>query len=249
MLLDHVVVVLYEPQDPVNIAATVRAMKNMGIRTLRLVSPVTYDAERIEGIAHDTADVVAGIRHFDSLDAALADCVHIAAYTRRRRAAKRASADARQTAQTLLAYATAGPVAILFGREDHGLPNEALDRAHIVSTIPTTDHASLNLAQAVLIALYELHLAAGDATRTIDPPKHDAPLANAEQFELFFADAERALVAIEFFKTRYPEHIMRSIRSLAHRAGPDAREINLLRAAAIEVVRSLERVAKGTSQV
>jgi TrmH family RNA methyltransferase len=243
MLLDHVVVVLYEPQDPVNIAATVRAMKNMGTRTLRLVNPVTYDAERIEGIAHDTVDVVSGIRHFDSLDAALADCIQVAAFTRRRRAAKRTSADARQTARALLAYATAGPVAIVFGREDHGLPNEALDRAHIVSTIPTTDHASLNLAQAVLIALYELHLAAGDATRTIDPPKHDAPFATAAEFELFFADAERALVAIDFFKTRYPEHIIRSIRSLAHRAGPDAREITLLRAAAIEVVRSLERAS------
>ena len=36
------------------------------------------------------------------------------------------------------------------GREDKGLPNEILDRAHLVVTIPTTDHASLNLAQAVL---------------------------------------------------------------------------------------------------
>jgi TrmH family RNA methyltransferase len=247
MLLDHVVVVLFEPQDPVNIAATIRAMKNMGVQALRLVNPVAYDPERIEGIAHDTADVVAGIRHFTSLDDALADCVHIAAFTRRRRAAKRVLADARETARTLLQHAMAGPVAILFGREDHGLPNEALDRAHIVSTIPTTDHASLNLAQAVLIALYELHLAAGDATRTIEPPKHDAPPATAEQFELLFADAERALVAIDFFKTRYPEHILRSIRSLAHRAGPDAREIVLLRAAAIEVMRSLERVARRQS--
>ena len=241
MLLDHVVVVLYEPQDPVNIAATVRAMKNMGVTTLRLVNPVPYEADRIEGIAHDTVDLVSRIVHFSSLDAALADCVHVAAFTRRRRAAKRASADARQTALTLLMHATVGPVAIVFGREDHGLPNEALDRAHIVSIIPTTDHASLNLAQAVLIALYELHLAAGDATRTIDPPKHDAPPATAEQFELFFKDAERALVAIDFFKTRYPEHIMRSIRSLAHRASPDSREVTLLRAAAIEVLRSLER--------
>jgi TrmH family RNA methyltransferase len=243
VILERVTIVLYEPQDPVNIAATVRAMKNMGVGDLRLVRPVAYDATRIEGIAHDTVDVVARIRHFDTLDAALADCVHIAAFTRRRRAAKRAVADARATAQVLLSRATDGPVAALFGREDHGLPNEALDRAHIVSTIPTTDHASLNLAQAVLIALYELHLAAGDATRVIDPPKHDAPPATAEQFELFFADAERALVAIDFFKTRYPEHIMRSIRSLAHRADPDAREITLLRAAAIEVIRTLDRLS------
>jgi tRNA/rRNA methyltransferase/tRNA (cytidine32/uridine32-2'-O)-methyltransferase len=243
VILDRVAVVLYEPQDPVNIAATVRAMKNMGVADLRLVNPVAYDPVRIEGIAHDTTDIVERIRHFESLDAALADCVHVAAFTRRRRAAKRAAADARSTAHTLLDHATAGPVAVVFGREDRGLPNDALDRAHIVSTIPTTDHASLNLAQAVLIALYELHLAAGDATRVLDPPKHDAPPATAEQFEMLFADAERALVAIDFFRTRYPEHIMRSLRSLAHRSGPDAREIVLLRAAAIEVIRSLERAA------
>ena len=35
---------------------------------------------------------------------------------------------------------------------------EALDRAHAVATIPTTEHFSLNVAQACLLALYELHL-------------------------------------------------------------------------------------------
>jgi len=52
--LSRVAVVLYEPQDPVNIAATVRAMKNMGASTLRLVRPCAYDPARLEGIAHDT---------------------------------------------------------------------------------------------------------------------------------------------------------------------------------------------------
>ena len=70
-----------------------------------------------------------------------------------------------------------GTVALLFGREDAGLPNEALDQAHVVVTIPTTDHASLNLAQAALIGLYELHLAAEDATRELAPPRKDAPRA------------------------------------------------------------------------
>ena len=32
-------------------------------------------------------------------------------------------------------------------------------------------HASLNLAQAVLIALYELHVASADATRKLAPPR------------------------------------------------------------------------------
>ena len=42
-LLESVVVVLYEPLDPVNIGATVRAMKNMGVHRLRLIRPVAYD--------------------------------------------------------------------------------------------------------------------------------------------------------------------------------------------------------------
>ena len=47
-------IILYEPQDPVNIAGTIRAMKNMGFGRLYLVRPVEYDAYRLEGIAHDT---------------------------------------------------------------------------------------------------------------------------------------------------------------------------------------------------
>ena len=35
---------------------------------------------------------------------------------------------------------------------------------------------------------------------------------------------------------------MRTVRSLTYRAGPDAREIELLRAMAIEVIRTIERV-------
>src|SRR5213594_3628720 len=50
--------VLDEPQDLVNIAHVVRAMKNFGCRDLRLVNPREYDAHRIEGIAHQTEDVL-----------------------------------------------------------------------------------------------------------------------------------------------------------------------------------------------
>jgi tRNA/rRNA methyltransferase/tRNA (cytidine32/uridine32-2'-O)-methyltransferase len=238
-------VVLHEPQDPVNIAAVVRAMKNMGVAALRLVRPVPYDPSRIEGVAHDTGDVVRGIRHFDALDEALADCVRVAAFTARRRAAKRPVADPRAAAADLLAHAGAGPVALVFGREDHGLPNEALDRAHLVVTIPTTEHASLNLAQAVLIGLYELHRSAPSASRVLAPPRKDAPPATSEQYERLFADVERALVAVDFFKTRHPQLILRTVRSLVFRAGPDAREIELARAMAIEAVRALERARCG----
>jgi TrmH family RNA methyltransferase len=240
-VLDSIVVVLFEPQDPVNIAATVRAMKNMGAHRLRLVRPVEYEVVRLEGIAHGTMDVIEQIEHFDTFDDAVADCVRTVGFTARRRAAKLRLIDPKAAATELLDAATDGPVAIVFGREDSGLPNDVLDRVHATATIPTTNHSSLNLAQAALIALYELHLAAADATRTMAPPRKDAPPATNDQFELFFGDAERSLAAIEFFKTRFPEHIMRTVRSLTFRAAPNARELSLMRAMVIEVTNFLKR--------
>lgn len=244
-ILTRVVVVLYEPQDPVNIGATVRAMKNMGATDLRLVRPCEYTEYRLAGIAHGTADVIERIEHFETLDEALADCVKVAAFTARRRAAKRALTDARAAAPIIRSATQEGKVALLFGREDSGLPNDAMDRGHLVVTISTTEHSSLNLAQAVLLALYELHVAAADATRIIRPPKRDAPAALAADYELMFDDVEKALDAVQFFKTRHHDRIMRSIRSLAFRASPDTREIALMRAMAIEVLRTIDRIKRG----
>ncbi|HEX6533285.1 MAG TPA: TrmJ/YjtD family RNA methyltransferase [Gemmatimonadaceae bacterium] len=243
--LSLVRVVLFEPLDPVNIGAVVRAMKNMGVADLRLVRPAPYDPSMLERVAHGTRDLVARIRHVESLDEALADCVRVAGFTARRRAAKWRTSTPREAAPELLRAAEEGPVALLFGREDTGLPNEALDRASLVVTIPTTEHASLNLAQAVLVGLYELHVAAPAASRTLAPPRKDAPAATAEQFEQLFADVERALAALDFFRTRNPELILRTVRSLAFRAAPDAREIELVRAMSREVLRALDRSRAG----
>ena len=243
-LLSSVVVVLYEPQDPVNIAGTVRAMRNMGLGRLRLVRPVAYEPYRLEGIAHNTMELIAAIEHFDSFDAAVADCIRVAGFTARRRAAKLRVIDPKEAARELIDAAPDGLVALVFGREDSGLPNEILDRVHVTVTIPTTDHASLNLAQAALVAFYELHLRAADATRTLAPPRKDAPPPTNEQFEQFFTDAQRTLERIEFFKTRFPEHIMRTLRSLVFRASPNARELSLMRAMTIEVVNYIDRTRR-----
>jgi tRNA C32,U32 (ribose-2'-O)-methylase TrmJ len=82
------------------------------------------------------------------------------------------------------------------------------------------------------------------ATKPIGAPRKDAPPASSEEYEMLFADTAKALETINFFKTRYPEHIMRSVRSLAYRAAPDSREIALLRAVSIEVLRTVDRIRR-----
>jgi len=240
-----IVVVLHEPQDLVNIAHVVRGMKNFGLRDLRLVSPREYEAYRVEGIAHQTQDVLARVRVVPALEDALADCVHVVGFTARGRTAKRNLQRPRDAAAEILELAQTGTVALLFGREDKGLSNEALDRCHRVVTIPSDpDYASLNLAHAVVIMLYELALARGAEALPFKVPRRSAEPADAAELERLFADLAHALQAIDFFRTRNQGGVMRTIREITHRTPLDAREVKLLRAMAIEVTKYGERLAR-----
>jgi tRNA/rRNA methyltransferase len=201
----------------VNIASSVRIAKNFGIQRMRLVDPEVFDPYRIEGIAHNTADLVARIEIFNSLEQAIADCVFTAVLTARERAAKRRVLRPKEAATELVGAAAAGPVAT-----DPG-------------------HSSLNLAQAVAIMAYETWNARGGESLPLKPPRNQAAPATSGQLEELFADWTRALWAIDFFKTRQPDNVMRSFREIVFRAELDGREASLLRAMGIEVVRFLDR--------
>ena len=243
--LMSVVVVLHEPQELVNIAHVVRALKNFGFRDLRLVRPREYDAFRVEGIAHQTQDILARVTQHERLEDALADCVHVVGFTSRGRSARRNQQRPRPAAAEILARSEVGVVALLFGREDKGLANDALDRCHRVVTIPTnSDYPSLNLAHAVVLMLYELALARGDESRAFKAPRRAAPPAPVADLERLFADVEAALRVIEFFKTRQAESVLRTVREVIHRTPLDEREAKLFRAMAIEVVKYGERLAR-----
>jgi TrmH family RNA methyltransferase len=237
-----ITVVLDHTQEIMNIAHVVRAMKNFAIQDLRLVAPVEYDAYRIEGIAHRSKDVLDRVQLFDDLPTALADCVHVVAFSARGRTAKRNVQRPRDAAAEILEVAEQGRVALLYGREDKGLSNEALDLAHRVCVIPTDDaYPSMNLGHAVALMLYELALARGAEAQPTKRPRRDFPPAQMATLEFMFADIEKALDAIDFFRTRNRELIMRTIRGVTNRVPLDEREAKLVRAMAIETFKRIER--------
>jgi tRNA (cytidine32/uridine32-2'-O)-methyltransferase len=236
------ILILVNPQDLVNIASAVRIARNFGLERMRLVNPESFDPWRIEGIAHNSAEFVDRIEILDSLEAAVADCVHVALLTARGRTAKRRTLRPREAAAELVAKAAEGPVAIVAGREDRGLTNAEIDLGHLLVTIPTDPrHSSLNLAQAVAIMAYESWVARGGQDAPLKSPRKSAAPATAAQLEELFGDWRRALWAVDFFKTRRSESVMRSFREIIHRAALDGRESSLVRAMGIEVVRYLDR--------
>ncbi|HLS47723.1 MAG TPA: TrmH family RNA methyltransferase [Gemmatimonadales bacterium] len=239
------ILVLVAPQDIVNIASAVRIAKNFGIERMRLVQPEIFDAYRIEGIAHNTADLVEKIEFFDTLADALADVTFAAVLTGRERAAKRRVLRPRAAAAEIVTRAAEGTVALVAGREDSGLTNDELDRCQLLVTISTSpSHPSLNLAQAVAVMCHEVWVALGGDAIPLKPPRKEAPPATGEQLEAIFADWERALHAIDFFKTRQTDSVMRSLREIVFRSELDGREASLFRAMGIEVTRYMERTGR-----
>jgi TrmH family RNA methyltransferase len=246
LLSEHVVVVMVEPQDRVNIAGTIRAMMNTGLRRLRLVNPAEWDEYRIEGIAHGSEIVRDRVEFFESLEPAVADAVEVIGTTARRRAMRHSWEHPRDGVQEVMELAGAGrgPVAVVFGREDIGLTNEQLDRCDRIWTVPTDpERPSLNLAQAALLICYELWLAGPGGDKPLPRPRRDALPATSAHLSDVFTDIDRQLQAINFYRGgKNPEAVLRTIRAIIRRAGVDEREANLIRAIAARSRRTIERL-------
>ena len=82
--LENIHIVLQRPRYPENIGSAARAMCNMGIRHLSVVSPENYDLERVKKLAtHVSGDIVAGITVHDDLSDALQACSYVVGTTAR----------------------------------------------------------------------------------------------------------------------------------------------------------------------
>ena len=248
-ILDNVVIVLDEPKDVVNVAGVIRVMKNMGLSKLRLVNPDEFDIRRIGGIAHRCEDLAESGELFSTLREALHDTVFTVGTTARARTAQRNYVRPRAIAPGIVAKASEGPVAVVFGREDRGLSNEALDMCHAIAIVPTvTDYSSLNLAQACLALCYEIYLAASDEA-PLPKGKRDVGAATHADLEEMYAALDRGLHRINFFKgDRHPDSVVRMLRTIFSRAEPDLRETRLVRAMGFEMERYFDRVAEGEDE-
>lgn len=231
---NQIVVVLHQPENPVNIGAIVRAMKNMGFGRLRLVQPAPFTADDLLRLAHRAEDVVEHIEVFATLDDALTDVHFVVGTAAVNHSDYRSTDDLRTLADELWKRAETGKIALLFGPEANGLDRTALDHCHLLARILTNpDYAALNLAQATLIVLYELRMAA-------NPPRIAAssqPHATQGQLERLFLVSEEALHAIDFFKYN-PAAVMHTLRQIVYRAELSEDEAALLLAIARQALRT-----------
>jgi len=237
-------IVLVEPTHPGNVGAAARAMKAMGLDRLVLVAPKRFPGAEATARAAGADDVLHEAQVVESLDDALADCGYVLGTTARPRRIEWPVLDAREGAFRAVAQAAHAPAAVVFGRESAGLTNAELDRCHALVRIPAAAHfSSLNVAAAVQILAYEMRVAThgegagahggnADERRPLQPS-----IATSGELEGFYRHLEAALVEIGYLDPAAPRFLMRRLRRLFNRAGPDRTEIGILRGILAAVMR------------
>jgi tRNA/rRNA methyltransferase len=242
------IVVLVEPQLGQNIGAAARVMGNFGLSRLRLISPRDGWPNSEAGRVASGADrIIAEAQVFDTLDAAIADCSFVLAATARAHDQAKPVLSPEQAAAEIAPLVTAGEnVAVVFGRERYGLQNDEVARADRIVTFPVNPaFASLNLAQAVALLAYEWfkHASAG-ALPFVMPQK--SPPAGKEQVQAFFANLERELDRIEFFRPLDKRATMLvNLRNIFARMQPTQQDVQTLHGVVLALAEGRKGPARG----
>jgi len=215
--------VLCRPQHPGNIGSAARAIKTMGFTDLRLVAPERYPAPEAQWMATNAGDVLEQTRIYQELKPAIQDCVAAFALSARGREWSPQVLDVRSAA--LRARQAQGDVAFVFGNEQAGLTNDELFACQNLVHIPASkEFSSLNLAQAVQVVAYELHMAADVAI----PSARSLPLATVEDIEGLYAHLEEAAMRSDFMTPQ--SRLRERFRRLFSRVPAlEREEVNILR--------------------
>ncbi len=226
-IFSRVRIVLCRPSHPGNIGSAARAMKNMGLRDLRLVAPERYPAPEAEWLASSAVDVLTAARLHTTLAEAISDCVVAYGLTARPREWSLEVKPVREAAGLALERVGSGPIAFVFGNETAGLTNEELLACQVLVHIPADpEYTSLNLAQAVQVVAYELRCAAGAGT--VPPPRTEKP-ATVEDLESLYAYLEQVSADSGFFDPAEPKRLRERFRRMFSRGGLEREEVNILR--------------------
>lgn len=223
--LSNISIVLVEPQNPGNVGMVSRAMKNMGLKGLRLVNPCRTDHPEALKFAVAARDLLEASVVYPTLKEALSDCPFSVATTRRHGKYRQEIFTPEEIAAKIGGAQGAGRVALVFGREDSGLTTDEVALCRWQATIPTAaDFGSLNLAQSVLVFAYELFRGEGKSMH-----RQERVPAPSGELEILYEHMEQTLLRIGFLNPQNPDHIMRTLRRIFARAELDPREVSVLR--------------------
>ncbi len=229
MKLDNISIVMVGTTHPGNVGAAARAMHNMCLNRLIMVSPICQVGEisfaRAAG-AHSILDQRITV---DTMEEAIQDCELVIGSTARSRSLSWPELSPAAMAKKTWSLDDNSKVAIVFGREHSGLTNDELQLCNYMVSIPTNpDFSSLNVASAIQVMCYEIYKTL-DEGQAIESPALDEPAATSFDLEGYFNHLEQILLKTGYLNPVKPGQLLQRLRRLYQRANLSRNEVNILR--------------------
>ena len=242
MKLGNIAVILVTPENPDNIGAVARAIKNMGFSDLRLIRPPRKWRVQGKKLAMSAADTLKKAIEYPSLQEAVRDLGLVIGTTRRKGGGRGTFLSFDQVVTKIRKSTARQKVGIVFGCESKGLANQDSGLCDHLVTIPTGKaYPSLNLAQAVMVMLFSISWRR-DAQKVI----HYERALNKQQIDITIQHFERALRVLGYRQggADLLPRILQTLRGLIKRNGllePEAQMIKGLSRRITEKVLSGEK--------
>ena len=219
------VIILLEPQLEENIGAVARAMLNFNLHNLRIIKK-NWKPNKISLKNSAKADeILKNAQVFKNLEEAINDLQFIFATSNRKRDLNTDVVNLKQGTKIINNYKNS-KVGVLFGPERSGLTNEHIALCDKIIEIPLNENfKSLNLAQSVLLIVYELFNLSLSKSNFVKKTEK----IKKKELLIFFTVLQNYLEKGNFFKVKEKKKIMmRNVKTIFNKAELTEKEIKIL---------------------
>lgn len=242
--MPDVQIVLVEPSHPGNIGGAARAMKTMGLRSLKVINPKRFPDPQADWRAAGALDIIKRTQAYGTIAEAVKDSVLVAGTSARSRHIPWPMMTSGEFAKFVhQRFQPDERISIVFGREDNGLTNDELNLCDKHVRIPSSEqYGSLNLAMAVQVIAYDLFCQSlHDRPEALDAKVWDRPMATFAEVNDFLEHLQSVLVQIGFSNPDEPRHAETRLRRLFGRVEMDHTEVQILRGVLTHVEKAIHR--------
>ena len=218
------VIILFEPQLEENIGAVARAMLNFNFHNIRIIKKGWKPTKVSFKNSAKADEILKKAEVFKNLEDAINDLHYVYATSNRKRDLNTDIVDLKKGVKIINNYKNY-KVGILFGPERSGLTNQSVSLCDKIIEIPLNkDFKSLNLAQSVLLVVYELFNLKFRKTSFAKVKK-----TTKKELFIFFNVLEKYLEKNSFFKVKEKKEIMmRNIKMIFNKAELSEKEVKIL---------------------
>ena len=218
------IIILFEPQLEENIGAAARAILNFNFHNIRIIKKGWKPSKVSFKNSAKADEILKNAKVFNNLEDAINDLHYIFATSNRKRDLNIDVVNLKKGAKIINNYKNF-KVGILFGPERSGLTNEAISLCDKIIEIPLNQNfKSLNLAQSVLLVVYELFNLNLCKLNSVKKKK-----TKKKELLIFFKVLQNYLEKVNFFKVKEKKKIMmRNIKTIFNKAELTEKEVKIL---------------------